>query len=223
VDHILRAAGLNPDDAERVSIHGDEVVMAALTGDPMATWHAARAASADRYPVLVYDAEWVTEPDYRPSASPADLIARAARVDLDAWLTKETARWAEEDLGTGLEGYYLDSYDVMSYGLPEALVILPRPEPWAAFAYLDAYALSGDGTELAVATARAWHDRYGAVPTVVGMATGFLVDRRPADVPAAERLAAEHVAIAGLTAGTRLRAYARALLRLDQWCLYNRP
>ena len=223
MDHILQAAGLDPDKAERVTIHGDEVVMAALTGDAMAAWHAARAASAEHYPVLVQDAEWVTEPDYRPSETPADLIARAATVDLDAWLTKRTAWWDEDHLGTGLEGYYLDSYNVMSYGTPEALVILPRPEPWAAFAYLDAYSMLGADTELAVATARAWYERYGAVPTVVGLASGFLVDRRPADVHAAERLAAEHVAIGGLTARTRLDAYARALMHLDQWCLYARP
>ncbi|MEV4638349.1 DUF4253 domain-containing protein [Actinoplanes sp. NPDC049548] len=205
-----------------MTIHGDEVVIAALTGDAMAAWHAARAASAEHYPVLVHDAAWVTEPDYRPSDPPADLIARAASVDLEAWLAREMTR-DEELLGTGLEGYYLDSYNAMSYGTQQTLVILPRPEPWAAFAYLDAYAMLGDGTELAVATARAWHDRYGAVPTVVGMASGFLVDRRPADVHAAERLAAEHVAIAGLSARTTLRAYARALMHLDQWCLYNRP
>lgn len=84
MDHILRAAGLDPDKAKRVTIHGDEVVLAALTGDAMAAWHAARAASADHYPVLVYDAEWVTEPECRPSDPPADLIARAATVDLDA-------------------------------------------------------------------------------------------------------------------------------------------
>ena len=72
------------------------------------------------------------------------------------------------------------------YGEPELLVILPRPEPWAAFAYLNPYGEWGT----------------------------------PAD---AERLAVEHVAIAGLTARTRIRAYARALLVLDHWCLYDRP
>ncbi|MGW4945354.1 hypothetical protein ACWEOZ_27615 [Actinoplanes sp. NPDC004185] len=47
--------------------------------------------------------------------------------------------------------------------------------------------------------------------------------RPPTDLADAERLALEHVAIAGLTARTRVRAYARALLELHQWCLYNRP
>jgi hypothetical protein len=53
---------------------------------------------------------------------------------------------------------------------------------------------------------------------------GFVVPRPPTDRVDAERLAAEHLFFAGLSAqGTPLRAYARALMRLDHWTLYNRP
>ena len=49
---------------------------------------------------------------------------------------------------------------------------------------------------------------------------GARVVRLPPD---AERLACEHVSLAGLTAGTTVRAYARALMQLENWTLYNRP
>jgi hypothetical protein len=104
-------------------------------------------------------------------------------------------------------------------------MILPTWQPWAAFAYLVSFwgMLGHDEPELLVAAARSWHERYGAEPTVVGLATGFLVPRPPADLADAERLAAEHEFFAGLTAGTTQRAYARALLQLDHWTLYDRP
>ncbi|MBB3095985.1 hypothetical protein FHR83_003655 [Actinoplanes campanulatus] len=54
-------------------------------------------------------------------------------------------------------------------------------------------------------------------------ATGFEVSRPPTDPADAERLAAEHVGVAGLTAGTSVRASARALTQLDHWTLYDRP
>ena len=50
-----------------------------------------------------------------------------------------------------------------------------------------------------------------------------MVARPPSDLADAERLAAEHLFLAGLTAGTSPRAYARALLQLDRWALYDRP
>jgi hypothetical protein len=74
-----------------------------------------------------------------------------------------------------------------------------------------------------LAGARRWHERYGAAPTTIGLANGLTVPRPPTTLADAERLATEHVAIAGLTAQTKTRAYARALLQLDRWCLYNRP
>lgn len=49
------------------------------------------------------------------------------------------------------------------------------------------------------------------------------MNRLPTDPVDAERLAVEHLCLAGLTAGTTVRAYARALMRLDHWTLYDRP
>jgi hypothetical protein len=59
---------------------------------------------------------------------------------------------------------------------------------------------------------------------VVGLPVGFVVPRPPTDRVDAERLAAEHIFFAGLpTNGVPLRAYARALMQLDRWALYDRP
>jgi hypothetical protein len=56
-----------------------------------------------------------------------------------------------------------------------------------------------------IAAARRRHKRYRAVPTVIGLATGFTVGRPPTDLADAERLAIEHQVFAGLTARDRLR------------------
>jgi hypothetical protein len=74
-----------------------------------------------------------------------------------------------------------------------------------------------------LAAARRWHEQYGAAATTIGIAIGFTVPRPPTTWADAERLAVEHTSIAGLTAGTTTRAYARALRRLNRWCLYTRP
>ena len=70
--------------------------------------------------------------------------------------------------------------------------------------------MCGDSPALLIAAARRWHERYRAVPTVIGLATGFEVGRPPTDLADAERLAIEHQVFAGRTAGTTERAYARA-------------
>ncbi|WP_433825816.1 DUF4253 domain-containing protein [Actinoplanes sp. CA-015351] len=162
------------------------------------------------------------EPDFHHHSSPSDLIAWVQTADFDAeWARLPSfSIWGHhpETLGTGDEGY-----DLTGFGEPELLVILPRPESWAAFAYLDPYGGWGTPGELMLAAARRWHERYGAAPTTIGLANGFTVPRPPTELADAERLAVEHMAIAGLTAGTTTRAYARALLQLDQRCLYSRP
>jgi len=66
--------------------------------------------------------------------APAELIAQAAEFDLDQHVTRQ-----EWKLGTGDEGYPLDSDNVPHFGEPEALAILLRREPCAAFAYLNPY------------------------------------------------------------------------------------
>ncbi|MBW6435912.1 DUF4253 domain-containing protein [Actinoplanes hulinensis] len=201
---------------EPVDVHGERVLVQPVKGDGLRIWRRARETHPDRYPVLVLDAEDALEPDYRHRDSPADILARADRVVLPAPPPR--------DRGTGDEGYHLDRYDVAHHGEPELLVLLPRPEPWAAFAYLDSWChLSGWKPEVLVAAARDWHTRYGAEPTVIGLACGFEVSRPPTGPADAERLAAEHQLFAPLTAGTTELAYARALPQLRRWCLYNRP
>jgi hypothetical protein len=230
VEQILDAVGLATTDATLFDICGEPVVAVRLDGDAEPTWRRARAALPDHYPVLVLedvhmalDRHIVDRRD--PPRSPAELLAAATTVDVDARIA-ELSGWLGSDPGTGPESYgTLDDYDVRHYGSPHYLVILPRPEPWAAFAYVESVCLvTGHDPELLIAAAHRWHDRYGAEPTVVGIAMGFMVARPPTDVADAERLAAEHLIFAGLTAnGVPLRAYARALLKLDRWTLFDRP
>ncbi|MEU4162644.1 DUF4253 domain-containing protein [Actinoplanes sp. NPDC026670] len=228
---ILEAAGLEKHTAEQYPVHDETVIVVDVVGDAHQMWRTARAGLTDHYPVLVSPSFLVTDPTFHHAPAPAELITSAESFDVVDFLTRRPgsqmpgARGRDpEILGTGEEGYYLDSYDVESFGVPEALVIVPRPEPWAAFAYVNGYAaLLGQRPEVMLSAARSWFERYRAEPTVIGLACGFTVPGRPADPADAERLAAEHVGVAGLTAGTSIRAYARALMELDHWRLYNRP
>ncbi|MFI6785681.1 DUF4253 domain-containing protein [Nonomuraea sp. NPDC050383] len=224
---ILSAAGLESYPAEEVLVLGGPVLVVHITGDGQQLWRQVRTALPDHYPVLTLDRIYASELELffptDPRNAPADVLARSAAVDVDARIAEISARRASGDLGTGEEGYNLDGYDVAHFGQPQDLVVLPRPEPWAAFAYLDSYYSSGHEPELLVAAAHRWYDQHGAEPTVIGLATGFVVSRPPTNLADAERLAAEHVFFAGLTAQTSERAYARALMHLDRWALYDRP
>jgi hypothetical protein len=232
MDDVLRAAGLEGRPAERHDHHGEQIIMVPLRpGEALRAWETARDGLRGRhYPVLVRDGSEFEFPGARVQSPPGEVLARAGALDVDARMDELFLRdalfWGgvDERMGADDGGYFLDAYDVMSYGEPELLAILPRPEPWAAFAYLPG-CMNQDSpqAELMVAAARRWHDRYGAEPTVVDLATGFRVARPPADRAAAERLAVEHEMLAGLTAGATLRNYATALMRLSGWCLYNRP
>ncbi|WP_433728516.1 DUF4253 domain-containing protein [Actinoplanes sp. CA-051413] len=225
MDKILRAAGLENHRAQQVRIHDETVIVVRPAGDAQQLLRSARAALPDHNPVLAFESDAVLDPDFHHDSSPSDLIAWARTADVDAELGRlhSFSHPEQELLGTGDEGYYLDGYDVTGYGDPELLVILPRPAPWTAFAYLNPYGRWGTPGDLLLAAARRWHERYGAAPTTIGLANGFTVPQPPTELADAERLALEHVAIAGLTARTTVRAYARALRELNQWCLYNRP
>ncbi|GAB3827953.1 DUF4253 domain-containing protein [Dactylosporangium cerinum] len=223
MDELLRAAGLADASTRWHEVDGERFVVVRLDGGFEQARQRIRALSTAHYPVLT-DTTHLDRDFFRVDghpSTPADVLRRAETVDLDAHVAQWRAR--QESLGTGDEGYFLDGYDVTTFGTPECLAILPRPEPWAAFAYVDAYGGLGLPPELMVAAARRWHERHGAEPTVIGLATGFTVDRPPMNLVDAERLAAEHVSLAGMTARTAVRAYARALTELDHWTLYERP
>ncbi|MEV4513641.1 DUF4253 domain-containing protein [Dactylosporangium sp. NPDC049525] len=226
MEELLRAAGLAGRLTHEHEVDGERFVVVRLDGGFEEARQRVRAVSAAHYPVLLADTMHLDRDFFRADgrlSSPADVLRRAQTVDLDAHVARWQARQDAETLGTGDEGHHLDAYDVTAYGAPQFLAILPRPEPWAAFAYVDAYGGVGLPPELMVAAARRWHERHGAEPTVIGLATGFAVPRPPTGPADAERLAVEHVSLAGLTAGTTVRAYARALTRLGHWTLYDRP
>jgi hypothetical protein len=223
---LLRAAGLSDHWTREYDVDGERFVVVRLTGDFETVRQRAAAALPGHRPVLLADTMHLDRDFFRAGgrpSTPAEILARAETVDLDAYIARWAARQDPETFGTGEEGFFPDGYDVADYGPTEFLAILPRPEPWAAFAYVDAYGGVGLPPELMVAAARRWHERHGAEPTVIGLATGFAVPRPPAGTDDAERLAVEHVCLAGLTARTTVRAYARALTGLDHWTLYNRP
>ncbi|GAA0974860.1 hypothetical protein GCM10009555_031830 [Acrocarpospora macrocephala] len=224
---IVSVAGLELYPVEEFQVLGESVLVVHVTGDGQQLWRQVRTALPDFYPILVLDRVTAFDVDYvfstDPRNAPSDVLARAAEVDVYGRIAEISARYAPRDVGTGEEGYNLDGYDIAHFGVPQDLVILPRPQPWAAFAYLNSYYSEGHEPELLVAAAHRWYDRYGAEPTVVGLATGFVVSRPPTDLADAERLAAEHMFFAGLTAQTSERAYARALRHLDRWALYDRP
>jgi hypothetical protein len=223
MEAIVRAAGLGAQQAEVYAVHDEEVLFLRVGGDPMQVWRTARAGLTDHYPVLIDFDEQILEPDFHPELSPSTLVARSGSHDLDGHIAGRPG--TDEDLlGTGDEGYLLDSYDALSFGPPQYLVIVPRPEPWAAFAYMSPYSnFLGLPPELPITAARRWYDRYGAEPFMIGLATGFTGVRPPTEIPDAEQLVVEHLAVAGLSARTKHRAYARALTQLDHWCLYDRP
>ncbi|WP_436536584.1 DUF4253 domain-containing protein [Actinoplanes sp. HUAS TT8] len=228
MDDLLRAAGLEGRPATSYDHYGEQLILVRLEpGAPLPAWARARDGLRGRhYPVLVRSDADPHDPDMRVREDPAVVLARAAEVDVDARIDQDFRRYGnvEEMLGEENGEYYLDAYDILSFGEPDLLAILPRPEPWAALAYLPACMLAESPyVELMVAAARRWHDRFGAEPTVIDLATGFRVARRPADRASAEQLAIEHEVLAGLTAGARLRNYASVLMQIDHWRLYNRP
>jgi hypothetical protein len=108
---------------------------------------------------------------------------------------------------------------------PVALALLPVPEPWATYAYVNT--LFGTDHDLLVSVARRWYDLYGAQPVAAwGTSTDLIVDRRPDSLEEAFRLAVYHYVLAMDTLarpGIALRWHARALLTLDHWHLYNGP
>jgi hypothetical protein len=183
-----------------------------------------REELTDGYPVLVGDVEAVVEPDFRHDVAAGELIARAGELDLDAYVAGHR-RWLDdpETLGRPDDDYLTEGYDIEGWGDVEAVVVVPAREPWAVFAYLNPYHGVGLQPELMVAAGRRWYERYGAEPTLVGLACGFEVAKPPAGLAEAIDLAKEHMALAGLTAGNTVNGYARSLLELDHWCLYNRP
>ena len=226
MEELLHAAGLPDRSTHGYEVDGESFVVVRLDGGFEQARQRIRAVSADHCAVLLTDTMHLDRDFFRVDgrvSTPAEVLRRAETVDLDDHIARWRARQDAGSFGTGDEGYLLDAYDVTGYGAPRFLAILPRPEPWTAFAYVDAYGGVGLPPELMVAAARRWHERHGAEPTVIGLATGFAVPRPPTGPADAERLAVEHISLAGLTAGTTLRAYARALTELDHWTLYDRP
>ncbi|HEY1178090.1 MAG TPA: DUF4253 domain-containing protein, partial [Phytomonospora sp.] len=111
---------------------------------------------------------------------------------------------------------------------PAVLVLLPTPEPWSVYAYVDAlYDTCGYGQHLLTAAARRWHERHGAEPVAaLGVTTWLSVTRPTTDPETAWRLAFEHHVLAENTfsgPGLSIRDHARALLGRDRWVLFSRP
>ncbi|MET7399648.1 hypothetical protein ABZS66_39820 [Dactylosporangium sp. NPDC005572] len=112
---LLRAAGLADDRAHEYDVDGERLVVVRLDGAAEEVRRRVRAALTGHYPVLLMDTTDLDRDFFRTGdrqRTPADVLARAAAVDLDAHVARWSGRWDAETLGEGDEGYYLDAYDV---------------------------------------------------------------------------------------------------------------
>ncbi|GIG69438.1 DUF4253 domain-containing protein [Phytomonospora endophytica] len=148
--------------------------------------------------------------------------AASARAAADRFLFAwELGREPLTDPGPGVQDWYGTEDSAV-------LVLLPTPEPWSAYAYVDAlHDACGYGQDLLTAAARRWHERFGAEPVAaLGVMTWLSVARPPAEPETAWRLAFEHHVLAENTfsgPGLSIRDHARALLGRDRWVLFSRP
>lgn len=213
---------------------GTALVVDVEPDEQLAVWARARAAVAEtgRWPLLctrdlddVFDRFYFEEGAQGADDDPAAIIARAAGIDVDARLAAlrppDGGDWPEREP----DPYFQELYGTES-GL--ALVLLPTPDPWAAYAYVHALdSASGYGHDLLVAAAKRWHERYGAEPVAALAVMSWLtVTRPPTDDDELLRLAVEHEILAEntlSTPGLSRRQHARMLSGADRWVLFSRP
>lgn len=126
--------------------------------------------------------------------------------------------------GEGGPAHYLDWYEP---GSDIKLLLLPRPEPWSAAAYVGHFGSEWPDSDLRPALVRRWSERYGAEP-VANWDTmqQFVVRRPPVTLDQAWEVARaqallwyDTVALPGWT----VRQFARDLVGRERWFLHLRP
>ena len=107
---------------------------------------------------------------------------------------------------------------------PSALLLLPTARPWEVYAYIEG--LWNHPSDRLIKAAKGWHERFGAECVLISPFTQLRVDRPPSDVWTAWEIAREHFELARDTLvlpGTRVRDYARALMKARYWELKSKP
>ncbi|HEV2218739.1 MAG TPA: DUF4253 domain-containing protein [Candidatus Dormibacteraeota bacterium] len=107
---------------------------------------------------------------------------------------------------------------------PSALLFLPTTRPWEVYAYVEG--LWNHPSDRLIKAAKGWHERFGAECVLVSPFTQLRVDRPPSDISTAWEVAREHFELARDTLvlpGTRVRDYARALMKARYWELKSKP
>ncbi len=216
---VLEATGTYWPCAEYRLYGGQTAFRLAVPHDKaMAVWHALRSqvARTGHWPVICRPNVGEEIDVCFPSEVPtAELLARAAVVDLDAWMADRNDPGGYEDFDVDVCGRWpdwldveqLEGYDPEDYIAldemfvtveqpPVEVVLLPVRESWMVFALMaptggDSQQYNSD--ELHVAIHKRWHERYGA--ELVAMTEDSLelfVARPPQDPAAALELAWEH-------------------------------
>jgi hypothetical protein len=154
---------------------------------------------------------------FAPSAfAPADLLAAASAIDLDAWIARRKDPGAfvdpEETEGTwpdwldpddladyDPEDYFeLDEMFVTTDDPPISIILLPVHEGWQVFTLMAPTGRNSqqyNSVELHIALHKHWSDRYGVeLVAITEDAMELFVARPPDSPPAAMQLAWEHFA-----------------------------
>ncbi|MFC0004445.1 DUF4253 domain-containing protein [Micromonospora siamensis] len=294
VPSILDAVGLGgrPATTQDAAGSGTAVLVDVSPDEALDAWATARTTvdRTGRWPVLcqrhlahdgdLFSRFYFDEGADGADASPAAVLARAERIDVDArlvewrtqypdglrdWVDQEIDRAREdtrerygdapdaaqiraavsddETVEVAIEGSLFDWEHGRPrlvapdpgiqewYGSPDeltTLVLLPVPQPWAVYAYVNALHDScAYGQDLLVAAARRWYERHGAEPVAaLEVSTWLRVTRPPTDPREAWRLATEHHTLAENTLATpavALREHAHLLTELRHWVLFSRP
>lgn len=165
-----------------------------------------------------------------PPATEVDTLIKSQKinnyVELEKWLLNwELQRIPQKISLQPSDTHYMDWYVPLNE--PQALILLPTVNCWETLAFIHWYGAETCGSETAIAMLRWWHEKYGAeLVAHYGTMLHFSVNRRPATIDEAFRLAREQEALAPCTTalpGISLRDHARTLLTADKWFLHERP
>ena len=188
------------------------------------------------YPVVVRDEHGLLEDNATRDAAgarkPADVVAAAARIDVERWLgdrqadeetygALELGEWGREAPAKG----FTIPFDVLTKKpAPDVrIAFVPTPRGWEVPAW---FRLGGwnecPPAEVHVAVLHRWFDRYGArLVCLAGDTIEMRVERSPTDRAGAEALAREQFVYTGgdlVFQGTgTLRALAGTLIRAETW------
>lgn len=148
---------------------------------------------------------------------------RPVEMAVERWLLAwERAHCPDAELGR--RAGYLDWFEA---GPAVMIALLPRPEPWAAAAYVGHYGCWDPDNDLRPALVRQWCLEYGAEPAANwGTMQQLVVRRPPRDLDQGWQVARATGLLWPDTCvlpGVPVRHWARDLVGRDRWFLHLRP